>query len=155
MPLQDFSCLAGLGKRAQSALVYTLMCRRSSRVRNIQNLARREEEMQWVAERLWCNDYASLRHMVSHVTTLIPGSRSHSAMVAMESKPCSELYNLSSRSPLFLLYSLPPSWLNWLGTWKSPPTSISVLATWRSSCLCIPRNPLLKAKPLEKLPEAT
>ena len=127
------------------------MCRRSSRVRNIQNSARREEETQWIAERLWCNDYASLRNMTSHVTTLIPRSRYHSVMVAMESKPCSELYNLSSRSSLFLLYSLPPSSLNWLGTWKSPLTSISVLATWCSSCLFIPHNPLLSAKPLHRV----
>lgn len=61
MPPQDFSGLAGLGKRTQSALLYTRTCRRSSRVRNIQNSARREEEMQWIAERLWSNDYASLR----------------------------------------------------------------------------------------------
>lgn len=148
MPPQDFSGLAGLGKRTQSPLLYTLMCRRSSRVRNIQNSARREEEMQWIAERVWCNDYASLRNMTSHVTTLIPGNRYHSVMVVMESKPCSELYNLSSRSSLFLLYSLPPSSLNWLGMWKSPLTSISVPATWCSSCLCIPCNPLLSAKPL-------
>lgn len=148
MPPQDFSGLAGLGKRTQSPLLYTQTCRRSSRVRNIQNSARREEEMQWIAERLWCNDYASLRNMTSHVTTLIPGSRYRSVMVAMKSKPWSELYNLSSRSTLFLLHSLPPSSLNWLGTWKSPLTSIFCSSHLVQFLSLYPTQPLVKCQAL-------
>lgn len=43
-----------------------------------------------LVERLWCIDYVSPRNLMSHLATLIAGSRHHSVTMEMEFEPCSE-----------------------------------------------------------------